>query len=189
MEAFLYQGQPLPQNSVMIQFDDGYYSNYVYAYPILREFGLRAVIFPITARTEMHGEFQPPLDYEGLTPAAAITVRGFNDVFESASHTHDLHGEVAGTAQRILTTKTREEIITDMQQSFTFVSNHRTFAYPGGQYNDVVIDALRETGITMAFNTYRGYASNTSNPFLIPRFGIYRNTTLQQFINIVTGRG
>ncbi len=37
-----------PKNSVMITFDDGWRDNYIYAYPILKEFGLRATIFVIT---------------------------------------------------------------------------------------------------------------------------------------------
>lgn len=42
------QGSGLPDNSVVITFDDGYASNYELAYPILREFGLHATIFVTT---------------------------------------------------------------------------------------------------------------------------------------------
>jgi peptidoglycan/xylan/chitin deacetylase (PgdA/CDA1 family) len=38
----------LPRKSVLITFDDGYLDNWVYAHPVLQEFGLRATIFLIT---------------------------------------------------------------------------------------------------------------------------------------------
>ncbi|MEO1766412.1 polysaccharide deacetylase family protein [Thiobacter aerophilum] len=47
LEAFL-AGAPLPARSVMLTFDDGYLDNFIHAYPVLREYGHRAVIFAIT---------------------------------------------------------------------------------------------------------------------------------------------
>ena len=47
LEGFLH-GRPLPRRSVMVTFDDGYLDNYVHAYPILRRYGLHAVIFAVT---------------------------------------------------------------------------------------------------------------------------------------------
>jgi peptidoglycan/xylan/chitin deacetylase (PgdA/CDA1 family) len=185
-EAFLLHGRPLPQNSVIIHFDDGYYSNYVYAAPILRRHGLRAVIFPITHLSEELGENQPPLNYDCLTYAAVSTLRTAADVFETASHTHNLHREINGV--RTLLTASHEEIISDTLQSFEFVSNHTSFAYPGGQVNNAVIAALRETGVTMAFTVNRGYVTANSNQFRLPRFLIFSDTTLRQFQNIVNGR-
>ena len=189
LEAFLYHGRPLPSPSVMIHFDDGYYSNYVYAYPILRRYGLRAVIFPITANAEALGEYQPPICHNSLTWAAAGTLNTRTDVFETASHTHDLHSLAYGTNRTLLVTETRENIIADTLRSFEFVSNHRAFAYPHGQFNNTVIEALAEAGITMAFTINSGYVTTRSNPFQLNRFTIYRDTTMARFRAIVNGRG
>jgi len=38
----------IPQKSVLVTFDDGYLDNWVYAHPVLQEFGQRATIFLIT---------------------------------------------------------------------------------------------------------------------------------------------
>lgn len=38
----------LPKKSVLVTFDDGYLDNWVYAHPVLQEFGQRATIFLIT---------------------------------------------------------------------------------------------------------------------------------------------
>lgn len=42
-------GAPVPKRGVLITFDDGYLDNWVYAHPVLAEFGLNAVLFLITA--------------------------------------------------------------------------------------------------------------------------------------------
>ena len=41
------KGSPLPENPVMLTFDDGYYNNYTFAYPLLKKYNCKAVISPI----------------------------------------------------------------------------------------------------------------------------------------------
>jgi len=189
LEAFIHQGRPLPANSVMIHFDDGYYSNFVYAVPILREFGLRAVLFPITHNTEALGEYQPPLDYSALTHSAFITLRTQAlDVFETASHTHDMHHRAPSGSATVFASSTKDEIVADLLQSFQFVGNSRAFAYPLGQHSNAAIVALEYVGVTMAFTVRSGYITPTSDPMRLNRFTVYRDTTMARFRNIVWGR-
>lgn len=51
-EDFLLKGAPLPPRSLLITFDDGYLDNYVYAWPILRKYGHKGVVFAVTERME-----------------------------------------------------------------------------------------------------------------------------------------
>jgi peptidoglycan/xylan/chitin deacetylase (PgdA/CDA1 family) len=70
LAAFL-AGAPLPDKSVVITFDDGYLDNYLYAHPVLQEFGFCAVLFLITGWL---GEGVPRLPVKvgaGDTAAAA----------------------------------------------------------------------------------------------------------------------
>jgi peptidoglycan/xylan/chitin deacetylase (PgdA/CDA1 family) len=48
LQAFIQLGRALPPRPLLITFDDGYLDNYTSAYPILRQYGLPAVIFLIT---------------------------------------------------------------------------------------------------------------------------------------------
>ncbi|MFN3884375.1 MAG: polysaccharide deacetylase family protein [Rhodocyclaceae bacterium] len=41
-------GKPMPAKSVVITFDDGYLDNWVYAHPIMAEYGLHGAIFIVT---------------------------------------------------------------------------------------------------------------------------------------------
>jgi len=44
LRTYLAEGQPLPPRPVVITFDDGYESNYVYAFPVLKRYGHKATI-------------------------------------------------------------------------------------------------------------------------------------------------
>jgi len=187
LEAFLHEGQRLPQNSVMIHFDDGYYSNFVYAYPVLQGLGQRAVVFMITHVVEDLGDDQPQMDHKDLTWTAASSLVGVEDVFELASHTHSLHALMPNTGETGLVHATREEIVADVRRSFDFLTNHRAFAYPYGQFNDRVMEALQEVGITLAFTTEEEMVTRESDPLQLGRFKVWRGMTLERFGEIIRG--
>lgn len=48
LSAFMRGKKPASARSVVITLDDGYLDNYVYAYPILKELGLNAILFAVT---------------------------------------------------------------------------------------------------------------------------------------------
>ena len=45
--AYIEKGAELPEKAVLITLDDGYMSNYDYAYPILKKYGLKGTIFAV----------------------------------------------------------------------------------------------------------------------------------------------
>ncbi len=46
------QGNPQPERSFVITFDDGYIDNYMYAYPVLKKYGFTATIFVVAQAVE-----------------------------------------------------------------------------------------------------------------------------------------
>ena len=44
---YFEKGTPLPENPIMLTFDDGYYNNYAFAFPLLKKYNCKAVISPI----------------------------------------------------------------------------------------------------------------------------------------------
>ncbi len=51
-EAYLLHGEPLPEKSLLITFDDGYLDNYFHALPALYAYGHKAAFFPVADRLE-----------------------------------------------------------------------------------------------------------------------------------------
>ena len=46
---YMTKGTELPDKPVLITFDDGYIDNYKYAFPILKEYNMKATLFMITS--------------------------------------------------------------------------------------------------------------------------------------------
>jgi peptidoglycan/xylan/chitin deacetylase (PgdA/CDA1 family) len=70
-EAYLFDGEGLPDGSLLLTFDDGYADNYFYALPILHKYGHKAVCFPVADRLEAQPEPRAPYD-EVLSGRAAV---------------------------------------------------------------------------------------------------------------------
>jgi len=96
-----------PFNSALITFDDGYYDNFVFAYPLLKKYKLKATIFLITSKIKENGVRKTLLDYWNGKVALKDLMNSNNDYltweeieimyksgiikFHPHSHTHYSH--------------------------------------------------------------------------------------------------
>lgn len=180
LEDFLTGRSNLPEKSIMITFDDGYKSNFTNAYPILKELGFRSIIFVITANiTEEVQPFDPNL----FQFASRQELMDCSDVFEYGSHTHNLHGydEKKGAYH---VWKQDEEIEKDFSTSRDIL-NAKSFAYPYGCYSSKTISILKKLGFTMSFSTNEGYVSPGDNRFILKRWSITPEVSLERFRKII----
>lgn len=184
LSDFLYKKIPVPPKSVMINFDDGYYSNIVRAYPVLKKYGFKATLFVIgDAVKEGKEENFNPKNFQFLKVESMEYTK---DVFEYASHTNNLHSSIGDKTGLYLATK--EQIIGDIRQSFKKTDSNKIFSYPLGQYNQVTLDAIKELKITMAVTTKEGYVTKDTNGLEIKRFIIFRSYSMKKFEKIVNGK-
>jgi hypothetical protein len=61
VHRWLRDGTPLPPRSIALTFDDGYLDNWVYAFPLLKKYGMRATIFVATDFVEPVDRRRPTL--------------------------------------------------------------------------------------------------------------------------------
>ena len=179
---FLYNKKELPSKSIMLSFDDGYYSNIVHAYPILKEYGFKAVIFAITGMIE--DEIQP-FDPNMLDRINRVEMKKTVDVFDYASHSHNLHymNEKLSAIEAV----SDDEFISDTKKSLslTEINNKICYSYPYGKYGKNTIQHLKQLGFRLAFIAKKGYVKKSTDPFKINRFDIYQDMTFSRFQKIV----
>jgi peptidoglycan/xylan/chitin deacetylase (PgdA/CDA1 family) len=143
-DAWFKDGE-LPEKPVVISFDDGYRSQYVYARPELRSLGWPGVLSAIS------GRIGAP-DAE-LSDAMVRTL--IDDGWELDSHTVT-HTDVSQASGDQLT----QEVAGSrrmLQQKFHQPVNF--FCYPAGRYDDEAVQAVRAAGYLGATTTDEGLAS------------------------------
>ncbi len=183
-----------PAHSVLITFDDGYESNYQYAFPVLAKYNFQAVIFVIgeladeSARTvDTHtGEVVPFLKHVTNYSISSMLRTGF---LEIGSHTYGNHRYIGDSPA--LAVLTHEEIKADLSHlddtlTSLDIPKPRALAYPYGVSSPNVIVAARSLGYTLGFTVVPGYVRPGDDPMLLNRFSIKTGDD-SQFISIVNG--
>ena len=187
LKDFLFNDGELPQNPVIITFDDGYLDNALFAAPIMRQFGFIGMQFIIT---EHIAETTQTMVAYPSKFMSEVEIFATLDVFEFGSHAHAMHRVVDGTP--LLVSESVEDIKADILQSFEHPLTFTTgFAYPYGRYSRNALLALEQAGVLFAFTTHEDYLTRDTPPLLLPRFSVFggpEGTTLEDFSNIVGGR-
>jgi peptidoglycan/xylan/chitin deacetylase (PgdA/CDA1 family) len=173
----------LKQKAIVITFDDGWLDNYIYAFPVLKKYKLRATFFLITDWIEKASE-----NFDGIPPSIPnheeskvlvdngeknnvilswglikeMADSGLIDFFShSASHKisidlseSDIHQELE-ESKRILEQR---------------IGGHcHYYCWPHGEYNKLSLSIARKTGYKALFTSERGVVQVGSDPFLIKR--------------------
>lgn len=166
----LVSGEPLPERAVMITFDDGYRSNYELAFPLLKEFGAKAVISIITKCLTDRSEYFVTWDM--------CREMADSGLVEIGSHTNGMHRGEHGILRRENETRADYEarVTLDLDTSIGLIRENVGeepvfFAYPNGSTEEWAGEIIRER-FAVTVTTDRGLARLDRGLYGLPRFNV-----------------
>jgi len=162
----------LPKKSVLLTIDDGAmgtsFINGNKLIPILEEYKMHASLFLITAWWDIN-------NYK-------------SEYLEVYSHGNNLHesnycNNNGCGAKGVKLSK--EELINDLNKSVNILGTNLAFCYPFYQMNNTMVEALKQTGFKVAFVGGNKKAKQSDYKYAVPRYVIYKGTSLNNFINMI----
>lgn len=144
----------LPEKPIVLSFDDGYYNNYLYVYPLLKKYNCKALISPIAYFSELYSE--NGIENEQYTHCTWKQIKEMYDsgYVEFGNHSYNLHsygngrngiGKMCGED----TESYKSTIKCDIEQAQNIIKINtditcETFAYPFGVWCDSSLEVLKE---------------------------------------------
>jgi peptidoglycan/xylan/chitin deacetylase (PgdA/CDA1 family) len=163
----------LPPKSVMITFDDGNRSDHAVAFSLLKEFGFTANLFLLSDPAAYRPERLTRRQIVDMIQCGfAIGSHGVSHKSLIGLNTTGLKRETRGSKQKL---------------EGDFGKRIQYFAYPYGNFDSQVAEAVKSSGYRGAFTTIPGLNYRDTNPFELRRVIVGRQITLELFKKAVTG--
>lgn len=163
----------LPSKPVILTFDDGGSSNYALAYPLFKQYNLKAVFFVVCGN----------IGKQGFVSWDELREMSSNNIL-IGSH---------GLTHRRLTRLSDEEVKQELMDSKNILEQKlerpvKYFAVPGGFYNRRIKAIAKEAGYRGVCTSGFGVNYQGADLFSLKRIGIRYNTSINEFRRIVLGR-
>ena len=188
--------ETLPENPIILTFDDGYYNNYIYVYPLLKKYNMKIVMSIIGKSTDDFSRVSDiNLDYSHVTWDEINEMKQSGYV-EIQNHTYNLH---TNTRARIGCQKNKGESLDRYSQVLTgdlsklqdeIVSHTgivpNTFTYPYGRVSPESVPILKSLGFQASLTCDYGVNLIAKDPevlFGLKRIARAHGTTVQQALN------
>lgn len=168
----------IPEKSVVITFDDGFYSFKYLVEPILQQYDFNATCFVIGKVTMLE---TPKYEAERYGTIGLDEINSKPKNITYGSHTFYLH-EQGEDGKPIVKNKNYEEIKQDTEKFNKELFDAKYLAYPYYTYTKDFIKILKEENYRLAFAGEEEMACKDVNNYKIPRISGVRN--LEEFKQI-----
>lgn len=173
---------PMPNKAVLITFDDGYSSNYRYAFPELKRNGQKAIIFVAPEPDEHTRSLVEGIDgFLNREQIREMVAHGIS--IQSHTLTHCVLAELPEELVRYELEESRRRI---EEMSGRPVEH---IAIPRAGYSRRVLKLVRRAGYKTACCNGKGSSHGLSAPLALPRIVIERDMTLSDFARCLTPKG
>lgn len=169
----LQRGVELPENPILITFDDGYRDNYENAFPLLRERRMQATIFVVTdfIDEERPAYLSWEMAREMIDNQIAIESHGRNHAGLAEKDDDYLVWQALGSLETI---------------EYELGVRPRFVSYPAGEYDQRTIDVFRSAGYWGGFTTEQGTEQSNASPFELERIRVRNTTTADELIRLLS---
>ncbi len=173
---FLAGKQPLPARSVVITIDDGYESVYRHAWPLLKKHGFPATLFVYTDFIGI-GDGLSWAQLQEMASSGLVDIQA-----HSKTHRNLIDRNPGETDERY-----RAAIETELRAPRELLEKRlagvqvRQFAYPFGDANEVVLDAMARQRYQIGVTVNPGGNPFFAHPLMLRRTMIFGDTDLEGF--------
>lgn len=193
---YVYDGKELPENPIILSFDDGYLSTYKYVFPLLKEYNMKIVLSIIGKSTDDFTRVKEEnINYSHLTWNQILEMVD-SGLVEIQNHSYNLHSNCKGRYgcgqmknegladyEEFL-----EEDLMKLQSKVEAVINKSpsTFTYPFGRYNNDTESIVKKLGfkatlsVTYGINVIR--RGNPDSLYELKRICRSHNQSLSKLI-------
>jgi len=149
----------LPENPVLITFDDGYKDNYTTAFPLLKKYGFKATIFVVTSFLGQKSQ------YFTWEQAREMEKEGIS--IQSHTATHRSMTDLSDEQLRAELVESKKKAEEELGHPVEYM------AYPTGTYNLHIAEMVKEAGYKAAFTIKYGNVDEASNIYALERVPVF----------------
>lgn len=171
---------------VILSFDDGYEDNYKYAFPLLKKYGFKAVIYLLSDldynKWDVDVLENPEQEFKLMNKDMISEMQKYGIEFGGHTKTHPKLATIDIEDAKKEIFESKEKLEKKLNKKLV------SFAYPYGNMNEDVKNIVKEAGYEFAVATDSGDISFSTDLFKIRRIGIFSTNSFLTFKRKVSGR-